>query len=201
MWAEGWFKLEDGGDAVLFTIQEVVSCNYEVDTYQVTCTRDGIMGLPIGTVSSTVALYTGNWFHVALAIRPDSLDLFINGDLDAVETFGFGAPTDPTEVGEVWIGGYVSSSASRTLIGYFDDFVLSKSAYTRSYFGGFDPTAELDSMAEMVVLLRFDEGAGTTTYSEVGGEVSGALRGSSTWAESTKPTSESEIVEATPIDD
>ena len=198
MWMEGWFWLEDGGDAVLFEIEDLAACEYQIDTYQVVCSRESALLGFSETVSSTVMIYAGQWFHVALVIRPDSIDLFINGDLNAVETFGWGAPTEATEVSEVSIGG-TGSDARSTLVGYFDDFVLSKSAYTRSYFGGFDPTAELDSMAEMLVLLRFDEGTGSATYSEVGDELEATLRGASTWAVSTKPASESEIEETPEI--
>jgi hypothetical protein len=132
----------------------------------------------------------GEWFHLALVIVPESMNIYLNGAVDGDLGWTFTEPRVPQfSLTRVVVGGSIDG-AHENLLGEFDEFYIARSANIRTgTTSTFDPTVAPDSLAMAWAHYSFDEGEGSYTADELGGRLAEVLPYSD-WVESTVPTAE-----------
>ncbi len=110
-------------------------------------------------LTSSVAVTSGAWNHVALSRTSGTLRVFVNGTVTPTTyADSNNYPTKPFRIGASWVGGTGTT-------GYIDDLRVSKgiSRYTGSFTV---PTAAFGSDSNTVLLLHFNGTNGSTTFED-----------------------------------
>ncbi len=133
-----------------------------------------------GTVlfNSTSKVPLNEWLHLVASHDGTNLRMFINGKFAGSSTtvtsslIDGKAPLGETNI--VMQFGSTPRANNESLIGDIDELRISSGA---RYTVDFNPPARLESDATTVVLMRFDQGSGSTVQSDVPGGPTGTLLG------------------------